>query len=118
MNFSVNKYLLLSLVLILCSSLAQAQTSLEQLNSYMAEVKEGSYKPVPQAILQDAANAQPILAALVSYQKDSSVTIRAKAYNISKRIGQAHDNISIPRWRELVARASTSASFAPKIGMC
>ncbi len=85
-----------TLFLFLCTiQLSFAQSSVEQLNSYMQEVRVGSYKPVPQDILNEEAQANELLATLVTYQNDSNAVIRTRAYNISKRIGQNHPEIAI-----------------------
>src|SRR5690554_6564262 len=75
--------------------LTLAQSSLEQLNTYMQSVREGSYVPVPQSILNEKAQANELLTALVTYQNDSNAVIRTRAYNISKRIGQNHSVIAV-----------------------
>jgi hypothetical protein len=72
-----------------------AQSNLDQLNSYMQEVRDGSYDPVPQSILKEEAQTNELLTALVTYQNDSNAVIRTRAYNISKRIGQNHPEIAI-----------------------
>ena len=72
-----------------------AQANLEQLNSYMKSVRQGSYEPVPQSILNKETQANELLTALVTYQNDSNAVIRTRAYNISKRIGQSHPEIAI-----------------------
>jgi len=72
-----------------------AQSNLDQLNSYMQEVRDRSYEPVPQSILNEESQANGLLTALATYQNDSNAVIRTRAYNISKRIGQNHPEIAI-----------------------
>lgn len=72
-----------------------AQDNTEVLQTYFSEVQAGSYEPVPQSILNEEAQANELLTALVTYQSDSNAVIRTRAYNISKRIGQDHTEIAI-----------------------
>ncbi|WP_375579088.1 hypothetical protein ABWH96_19050 [Marivirga tractuosa] len=72
-----------------------AQDNTALLQTYFSEVQAGSYAPVPQSILNEEAQANELLTALVTYQNDSNEVIRTRAYNISKRIGQNHLEIAI-----------------------
>ena len=89
------KYFLLLFLLDISVLPGLAQSNRDQLNSYMQEVRAGSYEPVPQSILNEESQANELLTALISYQNDSNAVIRTRAYNISKRLGQNHPEIAI-----------------------
>lgn len=64
-----------------------AQSGANDLRSYMEEVRKGSYKAVPQELM-DNQNEDEMIATLQPYLSDSVERIRAKAYYVIKRTGQ------------------------------
>lgn len=78
------------LLLLLMATIAQAQQSVQQLNSYMSSLRGGSFSAVPEAVLRDEANAMALLNALTPYYTDSLERIRSEAYSLSRRIGKGH----------------------------
>ncbi|MGM0582761.1 MAG: hypothetical protein ACQETL_18950 [Bacteroidota bacterium] len=75
--------------------LVNGQIPTDQLSNYIQAVKKGNYQPVPQSILSASDDYDTLLKALLSYQNDSTVLVRTRVYNISKRIGQKASSIEI-----------------------
>ena len=73
--------------------------SIVDLQSYMMAVRTGTTQPLPASVLADTQNIEKILQALQPYYADSLPTVRAKAYNITARLGQKTQQ---PGTRQLV----------------
>ena len=80
--------LLLSTAVTVCSLAVQFTLAQSPLTTYVESVRQGSYAPVPSAILNDTARASQYLQALPTYQTDTLTTVRSRAYNIAARLGQ------------------------------
>lgn len=78
-------------ILIVLSNLSYAQSVDSILENYMKQLRDGSNKPIPEVVLS-ASNGSTVLASLRPYTKDTLSTIRAKAYNITKRVGGKSDD--------------------------
>ncbi|UXP33486.1 hypothetical protein N6H18_05910 [Reichenbachiella agarivorans] len=72
----------------------QAQSITKSLDQYMAQVKGGSYDPIPSKIL-NTKDVASLLTELNQYQQDTIPKIRAKAYAIAKSVGQQSNQASI-----------------------
>lgn len=86
----MKKYHLLLLLLLFSASGVQAQESLQQLNSYMAELRAGNNRMVPESVLRDKERALVLLNGLTPYYTDTLERIRSEAYPLSRRIGTGH----------------------------
>jgi hypothetical protein len=65
-----------------------AQASVKELQAYMIKLRTSPYETLPQSIWKDTKNEAQMLEVLAPYYTDTVKTIRAKAYYITKRIGQ------------------------------
>lgn len=82
-------------ILVMTMQVLSAQPSLRALQSYMAEVRTNTTQPIPQSILTDTRNEAQLITTLTPYFVDTLNTIRSKAYNITKRIGQKSNNAAV-----------------------
>jgi hypothetical protein len=89
--------LTLLLMLFLCSSVTSVlgQRSVRDLERYMTTVKQTPHQPLPESILTDIANGDPLLTTLTPYFADTADIVRTKAYYIAKRIGQRSTSQSV-----------------------
>ncbi|ELR73211.1 hypothetical protein C900_05260 [Fulvivirga imtechensis AK7] len=71
------------------------QSSVDMLDAYMLDIREGSLQAVPREIITDQQNASALINALEQYYSDSVVSVRAMAYDLSKRIALGSDNNSV-----------------------
>ena len=84
-------------IIVLTALLLSATAALAQspLTTYLESVRQGSYAAVPQAVLADTANAATLLGTLATYQNDSVLVVRSRAYSIAKRIGQRSNDPAV-----------------------
>lgn len=78
----------LSILLFFVTLFTVDAQSVSELQAYMLKVRAGTTEPLPTSILQDDQNVESILKSLTSYYTDSLPLVRAKAYNITARLGQ------------------------------
>lgn len=74
------------MILMLAVVGAVAAQPASDLKEYLEAVRAGSYDPVPKSVLQ-ATEAMPLLSVLATYEQDSIVRVRSRAYSIARRIG-------------------------------
>lgn len=91
---ATNKYILLTILFLLFSSLVRGQDTKKILTAYFSEVRSGKYQSIPKNLFQPE-NAKTTLAAVVPYLKDSSIIVRAKAYALVQLVGNTtrQDNL-------------------------
>ena len=83
----MNRFILFTSLLLISAGTLSAQSVRKSLDTYMSEVRKGSYKPVPDEIL-NTTNPSDLFKNLESYATDSVDLIRSKAYYIYQKAGQ------------------------------
>lgn len=88
-NPTLKLTLLMSLIaLSVLSVKAQTNTAID---IYMAEVRAGTYKPVPSTVWENPKSYKETLESLKPYYSDTLALVRSKAYNIAKRLALNSD---------------------------
>ena len=88
MKFFVKRFLIPAALVLLFVLSASAQSSVKELQRYMAEVREKPYRSLPASILDDEKNESQLLDVLAPYYTDTLKMVRQKAFYITRRIGQ------------------------------
>lgn len=81
--------------LLITSGTLLSQPSITALNQYLTAAQQGSYAPAPNSLFTDNNSEDQLLDATALYLSDSVERIRAKAYNIIKRIGLKSANNAV-----------------------
>jgi len=90
----MKSYLILFLV-VLGSTIGNAQKSVQDLNAYFAALRNNPTLPLPKSVLDDGQNEAVLITALVPYLGDTLEAIRGKAYNAISSIGQKSTDVSV-----------------------
>ncbi len=89
------KTLAITILLLFVNDIAFSQSSVKDLENYMQSIRISPYAPAPQSILTDSKNEVKLVEVLERYFADTIETVRAKAYYMTKQIGQKSNGAAL-----------------------